>query len=143
MQLACLDLSVSYLHILHDLCVVCTECRPSVFRQILARNFCPDNQDTVYMQRTHCLLVRFSLLSILAASPGLDQTLTQGIVSGLGRELGGGMRRAPISNVIQTDAAINPGMDLPQHTLGHTIVWILQLLHVLYTLLLSMILCPS
>ena len=39
---------------------------------------------------------------------GLDQTLTTGIISGLGREI----RSAaglPISDVIQTDAAINPG----------------------------------
>jgi S1-C subfamily serine protease len=39
---------------------------------------------------------------------GLDQTLTIGVVSALGRELGspGGL---PIRDVIQTDAAINPG----------------------------------
>lgn len=39
---------------------------------------------------------------------GLDQTLTTGVVSALGRELGspGGV---PIRDVIQTDAAINPG----------------------------------
>ena len=39
---------------------------------------------------------------------GLDQTLTTGVISGLGREIesvGGGM----ITGVIQTDAAINPG----------------------------------
>ncbi|EIE22079.1 trypsin-like serine protease, partial [Coccomyxa subellipsoidea C-169] len=41
---------------------------------------------------------------------GLDHTLTQGIVSGLGRELATpGYRGVPIKNVIQTDAAINPG----------------------------------
>ncbi|KAK9820272.1 hypothetical protein WJX72_008397 [[Myrmecia] bisecta] len=41
---------------------------------------------------------------------GLDHTLTQGIVSGLGRELATpGYRGVPIRNVIQTDAAINPG----------------------------------
>eukprot|EP00877_Chromochloris_zofingiensis_P012461 jgi/Chrzof1/7469/Cz02g25040.t1 len=38
---------------------------------------------------------------------GLDHTITQGIISGLGRELNTGMY--PIKNVIQTDAAINPG----------------------------------
>ncbi|KAF6258898.1 trypsin-like cysteine/serine peptidase domain-containing protein [Scenedesmus sp. NREL 46B-D3] len=38
---------------------------------------------------------------------GLDHTLTQGIISGLGRELSTGLY--PIKNVIQTDAAINPG----------------------------------
>jgi len=39
---------------------------------------------------------------------GLDQTLTKGVISGLGREIlsvGG----KPIQGVIQTDAAINPG----------------------------------
>jgi len=38
----------------------------------------------------------------------LDHTLTQGIVSGLGREITSGTGR-PIYDVIQTDAAINPG----------------------------------
>lgn len=39
---------------------------------------------------------------------GLDQTLTTGIISGLGREIQSVTRR-PILDVIQTDAAINPG----------------------------------
>jgi S1-C subfamily serine protease len=39
---------------------------------------------------------------------GLDQTLTTGIVSALGREIESVTKR-PIKNVIQTDAAINPG----------------------------------
>jgi S1-C subfamily serine protease len=39
---------------------------------------------------------------------GLDQTLTTGIVSGLGREIKG-VTGHPISDVIQTDASINPG----------------------------------
>eukprot|EP00878_Enallax_costatus_P038324 GHUV01043526.1.p1 GENE.GHUV01043526.1~~GHUV01043526.1.p1 ORF type:complete len:514 (+),score=123.48 GHUV01043526.1:819-2360(+) len=38
---------------------------------------------------------------------GLDHTLTQGIVSGLGREVSAGL--SAIKGVIQTDAAINPG----------------------------------
>lgn len=39
---------------------------------------------------------------------GLDQTLTSGIVSGLGREIQGVTGR-PIRGLVQTDAAINPG----------------------------------
>jgi S1-C subfamily serine protease len=39
---------------------------------------------------------------------GLDQTLTDGIVSALGREIESVTKR-PIRNVIQTNAAINPG----------------------------------
>ncbi|UCD49526.1 MAG: trypsin-like peptidase domain-containing protein [Phycisphaerales bacterium] len=39
---------------------------------------------------------------------GFDQTLTTGVISGLGREIESVTRR-PIEGVIQTDAAINPG----------------------------------
>ena len=39
---------------------------------------------------------------------GLDQTLTTGIVSALGREINS-LANIPIKDVIQTDAAINPG----------------------------------
>jgi len=39
---------------------------------------------------------------------GFDQTLTTGVISGLGREIVSATRR-PIQGVIQTDAAINPG----------------------------------
>jgi S1-C subfamily serine protease len=39
---------------------------------------------------------------------GLDQTLTTGVISGLGREIQSVTGR-PIQGVIQTDAAINPG----------------------------------
>jgi S1-C subfamily serine protease len=39
---------------------------------------------------------------------GLDQTLTSGIISALGREIESVTKR-PIKNVIQTDAPINPG----------------------------------
>ena len=39
---------------------------------------------------------------------GLDHTLTTGVISGIGREVKSPIGR-PISNVIQTDAAINPG----------------------------------
>jgi S1-C subfamily serine protease len=39
---------------------------------------------------------------------GFDQTLTTGVISGLGREIESATHR-PIQGVIQTDAAINPG----------------------------------
>jgi len=39
---------------------------------------------------------------------GLDQSLTMGLISALGREIESATAR-PIKNVIQTDAAINPG----------------------------------
>jgi S1-C subfamily serine protease len=39
---------------------------------------------------------------------GLDQTMTTGIISALGREIQS-VTQMPIRNVIQTDAAINPG----------------------------------
>jgi S1-C subfamily serine protease len=39
---------------------------------------------------------------------GLDQSLTTGVISALGREIDSVTRR-PIQGVIQTDAAINPG----------------------------------
>jgi S1-C subfamily serine protease len=39
---------------------------------------------------------------------GLDQTLTTGIISALGREIDS-VNKRPIRNMIQTDAAINPG----------------------------------
>ena len=39
---------------------------------------------------------------------GLDQTLTTGVISGLGREIESATQR-PIQDGIQTDAAINPG----------------------------------
>lgn len=40
---------------------------------------------------------------------GLDHTLTTGVISGTGREIGSGFGARPLQDVIQTDAAINPG----------------------------------
>ena len=40
---------------------------------------------------------------------GFEHSITSGIVSAVGRELGGGRRRAAITGLIQTDASINPG----------------------------------
>jgi S1-C subfamily serine protease len=40
---------------------------------------------------------------------GLDQTLTTGVISALGREIRSVVEGQTIQNVIQTDAAINPG----------------------------------
>ncbi len=54
---------------------------------------------------------------------GLDQTLTTGIISALGREIESVTRR-PIKDMIQTDAAINPGnsggplLDSQGHLIG-------------------------
>jgi S1-C subfamily serine protease len=46
--------------------------------------------------------------SLLATRLVLDQTLTTGVISALGREIESVTRR-PIQGVIQSDAAINPG----------------------------------
>ncbi len=56
---------------------------------------------------SHDLVVGQTVLAI--GNPfGLDQTLTTGVISGLGREITAQTGRR-ISDVIQTDAAINPG----------------------------------
>ena len=41
-----------------------------------------------------------------------DHTLTSGVISGTGREISSGNTGRPIQDVIQTDAAINPGAAL-------------------------------
>jgi S1-C subfamily serine protease len=56
---------------------------------------------------SHDLKVGQSVLAI--GNPfGLDQTLTTGVISALGREIES-VAKVPIRDVIQTDAAINPG----------------------------------
>src|SRR5688572_648149 len=65
------------------------------------------NLKPIRIGTSHHLRVGQSVLAI--GNPfGLDQTLTTGIISALGREIEsvGGL---PIRDVIQTDAAINPG----------------------------------
>jgi len=57
--------------------------------------------------RSATLKVGMTVLAI--GNPfGLDQTLTSGVISGLGREIKS-MSRRTITDVIQTDASINPG----------------------------------
>ena len=66
-----------------------------------------DRLRPVLVGSSHDLLVGQQVLAI--GDPfGLDQTLTTGIVSALGRTIRSPSNHA-ISNVIQTDAAINPG----------------------------------
>jgi S1-C subfamily serine protease len=61
----------------------------------------------ILLGSSHDLLVGQKVFAI--GDPfGLDQTLTTGIVSALGRTIESVTNR-PIDNVIQTDAAINPG----------------------------------
>ena len=57
---------------------------------------------------------------------GLDRSLTFGIISALGRDITTDKGSTPIKNVIQTDAAINPGdsggplLDSAGHLIGMT-----------------------
>jgi len=57
--------------------------------------------------------LRVGQMAMAIGNPfGLDHTLTAGVISGIGREVKSPIGR-PISNVIQSDAAINPGKSLP------------------------------
>jgi S1-C subfamily serine protease len=67
----------------------------------------PERLRPLPVGRSSDLLVGQSVLAI--GNPfGLDQTLTTGVISALGREIES-VARIPIRDVIQTDAAINPG----------------------------------
>ena len=67
----------------------------------------PDELEPIPVGQSDNLLVGQSVYAI--GNPfGLDQTLTTGIISALGREIKS-VAGIPIRDVIQTDAAINPG----------------------------------
>jgi len=54
--------------------------------------------------------VKVGELAIAVGSPfGLQQTVTQGVVSAIGRDLSVSAESLPMVDLIQTDAAINPG----------------------------------
>ena len=65
--------------------------------------------DVAHLSLADSNVVRLGQIAIAIGLPmGFQQTVTAGIVSGLGRSLRGASGRL-IDNVIQTDAALNPG----------------------------------
>lgn len=74
---------------------------------VLAVDASKDRLHPILVGTSHDLQVGQRVFAI--GNPfGLDQSLTTGIISALGREIES-LTRRPIKDVIQTDAAINPG----------------------------------
>lgn len=73
--------------------------------------------------------LRVGQTAIAIGNPfGLDHTLTTGVISGTGREVKSPIGR-PITNVIQTDAAINPVSAVFHYLLGVTVNFKVYLTH--------------